>query len=238
MTKALKLGDLSVDVVLKDIKNVHLSVHPPTGRVRIAAPTGTDLDSIRVFAISKLDWIQRHQTKLAQQDREPPREYIDRESHYVWGERLLLQVIERDQPPAVDRDHRRLVLCVRPGTDRSAKAAALSRWYRELVKAELPALIATWEPVMGVTIERFHVQQMKTKWGSCTPARRSIRLNTELALKPKDLLEYVVVHEMAHLLEPTHNQRFIDYMDRFMPNWRDRQRQLNRLPVRHVNWGM
>ncbi|MEM6257444.1 MAG: SprT family zinc-dependent metalloprotease [Planctomycetota bacterium] len=236
MASALQLGDITVDVLLKDIKNVHLSVHPPTGRVRIAAPIGADMDAIRVFAISKIDWIRKHQAKLVQQDREPPREYIDRESHYVWGERLLLDVVERDQAPAVERDHRRLVLYVRPGVDRLAKEAVLSRWYRELVKAEVPALIAAWEPVMGVKVQRFYVQQMKTKWGSCTPMRRSIRLNTELALKPKMMLEYVVVHEMVHLLEPTHNQRFVAYMDRFMPNWPHLQRQLNSLPVRHSDW--
>jgi len=238
MATALQLGEISVDVVLKDIKNVHLSVHPPTGRVRIAAPTGTDMDAIRVFAISKLDWIRKHQAKLNQQDREPPREYIDRESHYVWGERLLLAVVEREQAPTVERDHRRLVLYVRPGADRAAKEAVLSRWYRELVKAEIPEIIARWETVMGVKVEKFYVQQMKTKWGSCTPARRSIRLNTELALKPKKMLEYVVVHEMVHLLEPTHSQRFVAYMDRFMPNWRHLQRQLNSLPVRHADWGL
>lgn len=238
MTTAIQLGDISVDVVLKDIKNVHLSVHPPTGRVRIAAPADTDMDAIRIFAISKLDWIRRHQTKLTQQDREPPRDYIDRESHYVWGERLLLQVIEREQPPSIQRDHRKLVLSVRPGADRTTKGAVLSRWYRELVKSEVPTLISKWEPVIGVHVERFHVQQMKTKWGSCTPARQSIRLNTELALKPMQMLEYVAVHEMVHLLEPTHNQRFVAYMDRFMPNWRHLQRQLNSLPVRHADWDL
>lgn len=237
-TTALKLGDISVDVVLKEIKNVHLSVHPPTGRVRIAAPNGTDLDTIRVFAISKLDWIRRHQAKLTQQDREPPREYIDRESHYVWGDRLLLDVIEREGTAAVERDHRRLLLYVRPGADRSAKETVLSRWYRELVKAEVPEMLAKWEPIMGVKVKRFRVQQMKTKWGSCTSKRQSIRLNTELALKPKGMLEYVVVHELVHLLEPTHNPRFISFMDRYMPNWRDLQRQLNSLPVRHADWDM
>lgn len=238
MTTALKIGDISIDVVLKDIKNVHLSVHPPTGRVRIAAPTDTDLDAIRVFAISKLDWIRTHQAKLNNQDRETPRDYIDRESHYVWGERLLLEVIEMDRPPTVVRDHRRLVLSVRPGAERSTKEAVLSGWYRELVKVEVPKLLATWEPVMGVKVKRFYVQKMKTKWGSCTPARQSIRLNTELATKPKQLLEYVVVHEMVHLLEPTHNQRFVAYMSSFMPNWSQLQRQLNSLPVRHADWSI
>lgn len=236
MAEQLQLGDITVDVVLKDIKNVHLSVYPPAGRVRIAAPERMDLDTIRVFAISKLAWIKEQQTKLREQERETPREYLERESHYVWGRRHLLTVSELDAPPAVEVEHDRLFLVVRPGTDESRRAAIVEAWYREQLKAAVPPLVAKWEPVMGVKVARCYVQRMKTRWGSCTPGARSIRLNTELAKKPQECLEYIVVHEMAHLLEPTHNRHFIGLMDRIMPRWQFYRDQLNALPVRHEDW--
>lgn len=236
MAMEIRLGDIAVDVVLKDIKNVHLSVYPPTGKVRISAPRRMSLDTIRVFAISKLSWIKDQQNKIRRQERETPREYVSRESHYVWGHRYLLQVSESDEAPAVELSHGRMLLRLRPGTADDKKQAIVEQWYREQLKAAVPELIAKWEPVLGVHIERFFVQRMKTKWGSCTPARASIRLNTELAKKPKQCLEYVVLHEMIHLLEPTHSARFVALMDRFMPQWSLRRRQLNELPVRHEDW--
>lgn len=236
MGEQIQLGDITVDVLLKDIKNVHLSVYPPAGRVRIAAPERMDLDTIRVFAISKLAWIKEQQTKLREQVRETPREYLDRESHYVWGQRHLLSVVDIDGPPVVEVEHNRIVLSVRPGTDESQRAAIIEAWYREQLKAAVPPLIARWEPVLGVKVVRFFVQRMKTRWGSCTPSAGRIRLNTELAKKPRECLEYIVVHEMTHLLEPTHNSRFIGLMDRFMPRWQFYRDELNRLPVRHERW--
>ncbi len=236
MVTQLKLGGLAVDVVLKDIKNVHLSVHPPTGRVRIAAPPRTSLDTLRVFAISKLGWIKKQQKKLRQQERETPREYLDRESHYVWGKRYLLKLVEEDAAPRVELKHSTMVLRVRPGANCDAKQAILSRWYRERIKAAVPDLIAKWEPIIGVGVQRVFVQRMKTKWGSCNAGTRSIRLNTDLAKKPRECLEYIVVHEMVHVLEPTHNARFVALMDRLMPQWPVCREQLNQLPVRHEEW--
>lgn len=236
MAMQLQLGDIAVDVVLKDIKNVHLSVHPPTGRVQISAPTRMGLDTIRVFAISKLDWIRQQQKKLREQDRETPREYLDRESHYVWGKRYLLGIVERDQAPTVELKHSRMILKVRAGTGESAKEAIVARWYRDQIKAVLPDLIEKWEEIMNVSVNRVFVRQMKTKWGSCNPRARTIRLNTELAKKPKECLEYIVVHEMAHLCEPTHNARFVALMDQFIPKWQFYRQRLNRLPVRHADW--
>jgi predicted metal-dependent hydrolase len=237
MTAQLKLGDITVDVTLKDIKNVHLSVHPPTGRVRISAPLRMTIDTIRVYAISKLGWIKQQQKKLQEQDRETPREYLDRESHYVWGKRYLLKLIERDQAPAIELKHSRMLLQVRPGTDERRRYALVEGWYREQLKKAVPPLIAKWEPLLGVKVARFFVQRMKTKWGSCNPDAGNIRFNTELAKKPPECLEYIVVHEMAHLLEPTHNARFRALMDRFMPKWQFYLDQLNRLPVSHEDWG-
>jgi predicted metal-dependent hydrolase len=236
MITQLQLGDIAVDVVLKDIKNVHLSVYPPTGRVRISAPSRMSLDTIRVFAISKLGWIKQQQEKLQEQEREAPREYLDRESHYVWGKRYLLTISEVDQPPAVELEHNRMILSVRPGTSESKRQAVVEEWYREQLKKSVPSLVAKWEPLMGVKVERFFVQRMKTKWGSCSPGTHSIRLNTDLAKKPRECLEYIIVHEMVHLLEPTHNSRFIGLMDGFMLQWQFYRDELNRLPVRHENW--
>lgn len=236
MATQLELAGVSVDVVTKDIKNLHLSVYPPTGRVRIAAPLHMKLETIRVFAISKLGWIKRQQRQVADQEREAPREYLERESHYVWGKRYLMKVAMADGAPAVGLSHSQLVLSLRPGTDEARRGEILDAWYRAQIKMAMPALLARLQPLMGVKVERFFVQRMKTKWGSCTPTTRSIRLNTDLAKKPPGCLEYIVVHELAHLLEPTHNARFTALMDRFLPNWRQLRDDLNRLPLRHVEW--
>jgi predicted metal-dependent hydrolase len=225
-----------VDVILKDIKNVHLSVHPPTGRVRISAPKRMRIDTIRVFAISKLAWIRQQQSKLREQERETPREYLERESHYVWGKRHLLTVVESEGPPSIEVKHSRLLLRVPPRTGKDKRQALVETWYREQLKDAVPPLIARWQRFLGVHVERFFVQRMKTRWGSCNPHSGSIRLNTDLAKKPRACLEYLVVHEMLHLIEPTHNGRFVTLMDGAMPQWRVVREQLNRLPVRHDDW--
>lgn len=236
MVTQIALAEITVDVVQKDIKNLHLSVYPPHGRVKISAPLRMDLDNIRLFAISKLGWIKRQQKKLREQERESPREYLDRESHYVWGKRYLLKVTENDEPPSVELTHGKMLLRVRPGTSEEKKHGIVDQWYREQLKHAAPPLISKWEPLLGVKVERFFVQKMKTKWGSCSPGSGSIRLNTDLAKKPSECLQYIVVHEMAHLLEPTHNDRFVALMDRFMPRWQFYRDTLNRLPVRHEHW--
>ncbi len=227
-----ELGDIAVEVVFKDIKNVHLSVNPPHGAVRIAAPARMKLDTLRVFAISKLRWIKQQRRKLQEQEREAPREFLDRESHYVWGKRYLLKVIESDTAPSIALKHNSMVLKIRPGTDKAACRAIIEAWYRHQIKAAAAPSIAKWEPILSVKVNRLFVQRMKRKWGSCNAASRNIRLNTELAKKPRDCLEYIVAHEMAHLLEPTHNARFVSLMDRFMPKWRFQREALNRLPVK------
>ncbi len=236
MVTQIQLGDIVVDVAQKDIKNIHLSVYPPTGKVRISAPLRMDIDTIRVFAITKLGWIKSQQKKLLGQERETPREYLDCESHYLWGKRYLLKVVEKDAAPEVELKHNKMLFQIRPATTDERKQDILEAWYREKLKEVVPALIAKWEPLMGVKVEKFFVQKMKTKWGSCSPGSKSIRLNTDLAKKPPECLEYIVVHEMTHLLEPTHNARFISLMDQFMPKWRFYKDELNKLPVRHENW--
>jgi predicted metal-dependent hydrolase len=236
MVTQITLGEIVVDVVKKDIKNIHLSVYPPTGKVRISAPLRLDNDTLRVFALSKLGWIKQQQKKLREQERETPREYLDRESHYVWGKRYLLQVIEKEAAPEVALTHRQMLLQVRPASSHEKRQEILEAWYRETLKAAVPPLIAKWEPILGVKVERVFVQRMKTKWGSCSPRSQHIRLNTDLAKKPPECLEYILVHEMMHLLEPTHNRRFIALMDHFMPRWPFYRAELNRLPVKHETW--
>jgi len=225
-----------VDVVLKDIKNVHLSVHPPTGHVRISAPKQMKLETIRVFALSKLDWIRRQQEKLQQQERETTREYLDRESHFVWGKRYLLKVSERDEPPVIELKHSHLHLRVRPGTEVDKKQDLVDAWYREEIKTAVPEVLDRWESKIGVKVEKFYIRRMKTRWGSCNHTAHTIRLNTELAKKPPECLEYIVVHELVHLHEPTHNARFVVLMDKFMPEWKFYRQKLNQIPVRHEEW--
>lgn len=236
MVSQIILGDMAVEVVKKDIKNIHLSVYPPYGRVHISAPQRMNMDTIRVFAVSKLGWIKQQQKRMRAQERETPREHIDRESHYVWGKRYLLTVVESDEAPAVELTHNRMCVRVRPGAAEEKKHTIIEEWYRDQIKQAVPELVAKWELRAGVTVARFFVQKMKTKWGSCNHRCRTIRLNTDLAKKPLECLEYIVVHEITHLLEPTHNVRFVSLMDQFMPKWRFYREKLNRLPVRHEDW--
>jgi predicted metal-dependent hydrolase len=236
MVSRLTLGDLEVDVRFKNIQNVHLSVHPPTGRVSISAPSRLSMDAVRAFAASRVVWIRQQQRKLQVQERETPREYLDRESHYVWGKRYLLAIHEGEHAPSIELEHSRLVLRVRPGADEQKREAVLEQWYRRQMRESVLPLLARWEPILNVHVERFFVQRMKTRWGTCNHKARTIRLNTDLAKKPRECLEYILVHELAHLIEPTHNARFVVLMDHTMPDWQFRRDVLNRLPVRGENW--
>ena len=236
MPEKITIGDISVDVVFKDIKNVHLSVHPPTGRIRIAAPERTSLDTLRIYAISKLDWIRKEQAKLQSQPRETQREYIERESHYLWGSRYLLRVEEMDAPPSVTVLHNEIVLSVRPNSRRKKREDVMSAWYREEIRKAVEPMRPKWEKVMGVQVNQLFVQRMKTRWGSCNHKKGNIRLNTELAKKPRVCLEYILVHEIVHLLEPSHNERFTMLMDQFMPQWWHYRSELNQAPLGFVQW--
>jgi predicted metal-dependent hydrolase len=236
MMSQIRLGDIAVDVVLKDIKNVHLSVYPPTGRVRISAPKRMSIDTIRIFAISKLGWIREQQTKLREQERETPRDYVDRESHYLWGKRYLLSVSEKNEAPSIELIHGRMLFGVRPRTDAAKRQVLVEEWYREQLKEAVPPLLTRWQPRLGVRVEHFFVQRMKTKWGSCNHKARTIRLNTELAKKPTECLEYILVHEIAHILERHHNERFAALIDTLMPAWRLCRAELNRAPLAHEEW--
>lgn len=236
MTESIQLGELTIEVTRKAVKNVHLSVHPPAGHVTLVAPTSTRLEVARAYAISKLGWIRDQQEKLQAQARETPRQFVERESHYLWGRRYLLSVVERDAKPGVKLDHRRITLMIRPGSSPEKREEVMHDWHRTLLHQTIPALIGKWQPVLGVAVSAYFLQRMKTKWGGCNHRAGTIRLNTELVKKPKDLLEYVVVHEMLHLIEPTHSQRFIDLLDKHYPNWREARAELNELPLAAETW--
>lgn len=232
----LKLGDITIDVTLKDIKNVHLSVHPPSGRVRISAPRRVKLDALRVFAISKIGWIRKQQSRFKKQGQETKREFTSGENHFYNGECYLLKVVEHDQNPQVILKHSVIELYVRPGATIEKRKAVLDGWYRQQLKDTIPKLIEKWEPKIGVSVNEFAVKRMRTRWGTCNRQAKRIWLNLELAKKPPECLEYVVVHEIVHLLERTHNDRFRSYMDRFLPKWRFYKDELNRFPLNHEKW--
>jgi hypothetical protein len=232
----LQLGDIEVEVTRKDIKNVHLSVLPPAGAVRIAAPRYMKLDAIRLFAISKLPWIRQHQHKLQAQEREPARDYVDRESHYVWGRRYLLKLVPHPGRPAVILKHKTIELHAREGLPTEKRAAILEAWYRDQIRSALPDLLGKWQRLLQVDLNRAFVQRMKTKWGSANPRRHNIRLNTDLAKKPAECLEYVVLHELSHFISARHDQRFVALLERHLPQWRVIRDQLNAAPLRHEKW--
>jgi predicted metal-dependent hydrolase len=236
MNEIIELGDISISVTRKDIKNVHLSVHPPEGRVTLVAPTSTRIEVARAYAISRLGWIREQQSKLEAQAREAPREFVERESHYVWGRRYLMVVNHLDTKPSVVLDHKRITLTVRPGSDAHKRADVIHEWQKRQLHAVVPALIKKWECKLKVKVAGYYLQRMKTKWGSCNHRAGNIRLNTELVKKPKDLLEYVIVHEMIHLLEPTHNERFISILGEHFPTWREARAELNELPLAAEVW--
>ncbi|MDZ7815510.1 MAG: SprT family zinc-dependent metalloprotease [Planctomycetota bacterium] len=236
MSEVIELGDISITVTRKEIKNVHLSVHPPNGRVTMSAPKETRPEVARAYAISKISWIREQQKKLKQQARETPREFVGRESHYLWGRRYLMTVIEQASKPCVTVDHKRITLSVRPGSDQAKRASIIHEWHKSLLHDFIPPLIAKWEPKLGVQVAAYFLQRMKTKWGSCNHNARHIRLNTELVKKPKDLAEYVVVHEMIHLIEPTHSDRFVSILTDYYPSWREARAELNELPLAAEEW--
>ena len=236
MPDIIQLGDLAVQVFRKDIRNIHLSVYPPEGRVVISCPSRHSLEKIRAYALAKLAWIRKQQRRFQAQQRESQRKYIERESHYIWGKRYLMCVATTDTAARVEQSPKKITLHVQPGATQEKREELYEDWMRFKLKSAITPLIAKWEPILGVNVKGFFVQRMKTKWGSCSPIRGTIRLNTELAKKPRQCLEYIVVHEMLHLLEPTHNARFRTLLDRFMPRWTERRKTLNSLPVRHEEW--
>ena len=236
MAETIQLGEIAIALTRKDVKHVHLSVHPPSGRVTLVAPNGTRSEVARGYAISKLGWIQDQQAKMRGQARETPRQFVERESHYLWGRRYLLTVREEEAKPSIRLSHRAIMLTVRQGSNGAKCAAVMHEWHKSLLHKAVRELIAKWAPKLGVDVAGYYLQRMKTKWGSCNHRAHTIRLNTELVKKSKDLLEYVVVHEMLHLMEPTHSERFLGLMSKHYPAWRDARAELNELPLAAASW--
>jgi predicted metal-dependent hydrolase len=236
MTETITLGDIIIAVTRKNIKNTHLSVYPPDGRVTLVTPESTRLDVARAYAISKLGWIRNQQKQFHEQARETVRQYIGRETHYVWGRSYLMDIVYRDAKPEVVLDHKEMKLYLRPQSSLAKRAEVIHEWHKTILHQAIPPLIKKWESTLGVTVADYFLQRMKTKWGSCNPQSAHIRLNTELVKKPRDLLEYVIVHEMIHLKEPTHNVRFASLLSEHYPSWREARAELNDLPLGNEIW--
>ncbi len=233
----ISIGQFQIEVVRKNIKNMHLAVYPPKGRIRLAAPVKTDSDVIRLFAASKLGWIKRHVKNFEAQARETPREYITGESHYFFGKRYSLRVIETAGKSKVElKGTKTIRLYVKPDASSENRRAVLTTWFRKQLKLQIPGLLAKWEGIIGVKPSFWGVKAMKTKWGACNAQEKRIWINLELYKKPINCLEYILVHEMVHLLESSHNEVFVAYMNKFLPNWRKHREELNSLPIRHTEW--
>ena len=234
----IEVQGIAVEVVRKDIKNFYIGVHPPNGRVRASAPLTFDDTAVQMAVISRLGWIRRQQAAFSKQDRQSQREFVSGESHYFAGRRYRLDVVEQDAPPKVWLpNNTKIALRVRPGSDRDTRESVLHRWYRQHLRAQIPTLLEKWEARLDVSVNEVRIKKMKTLWGSCNVEAKRIWLNLELAKKPESCLVYILVHEMVHLLERTHNDRFRALMDRFLPQWRTYRDTLNRAPLVHEDWG-
>ena len=236
-TYHIDIRGIPIEVIRKDIKNFYIGVHPPNGRVRVSAPLRFDEDTIRMAVVSRLAWIRQQQATFESQERQSQREFVSGESHYFAGRRYRLDVMECDAPPkAWLLNNTKIGLRVRPDADRDTREAVMQCWYRQHLRAQLPSLLEKWEPELGVSVNEVRIKKMKTRWGSCNIEARRIWLNLKLAKKPASCLVYILVHEMVHLLEREHNDRFRELMDKFLPQWRTYRDELNRAPLAHENW--
>ena len=233
----IEVAGTPVEIVRKHVKNLHIGVYPPSGRVRVAAPLHFDDDTLRMAVISRLPWIRRKQAEFRHQDRQSQREFVSGESHYFEGRRYRLDVLEHDGQQGICLPNRTTMeLRVRPGTGREKREEILERWYRQQLRGRVPALLEKWEPKLGVQASEARIKKMKTRWGTCNSKAGRIWLNLELAKKPLACTEYIVVHELAHLIERSHNERFRGLMDRSLPQWNLYRDQLNQAPLAHADW--
>jgi predicted metal-dependent hydrolase len=232
----ITVGDIPVDIRFKAIKNLHLAVYPPDGRVRVAAPWHLDDDAVRLAVVKRLTWVRRQQRELRAAQRISEREMTTGESHHVWGRRLRLKVVEDGKRAQVAINGSHLVITVPPGTPAAERANVLGRWERRQLRERIPALLVDWEPVIGVTAGGWGIRRMKTKWGSYSATTGRVWVNSELAKKSPRCLEYIVVHELIHVVERGHGAAFVELMDRHLPDWRNRHHELNDAPLSAENW--
>ncbi len=231
MSEVFKFNDIEVELTFKPIKNVHLRVHPPLGRVTLSAPQDMDKEHLRLYVSTKLGWIRRERKKIITQDREPEYLYITRESHYLFGKRYLLEITESNNKPQVVLHHSKIELFVPENSSVDFKKQKLYQWYRKQLHIMLKEMIEHHSKIIGVSPDNFGIRKVKTKWGSCNDIFQSIWFNIELAKKPKECIEYIVVHELIHLKERKHNKSFVMMMNKYLPNWQLRKKLLNKLPV-------
>jgi predicted metal-dependent hydrolase len=232
----IQLSEIEIQVTQKEIKNLHLSVYPPEGKVKVSAPHRMSQETIRTFLISKLPWIRKQQKKIQEQPRETAREYLDRETHFFLGQRLLLKLEETKGRQQVIIRPGQMILQMRPSSTKDSREQVVEEFYRHRLREFIEKYIGEYEPRMGVKVADYGIKKMKTKWGTCNQAAKRIWINLELAKKPVNCLEYIIVHEMVHLLERSHNDRFKALMTKFMPKWRNHRDTLNKLPTKHEEW--
>ena len=233
----LVISGMEIQVVRKNIKNLHLAVLPPDGKVRVAVPHHVTDEQVRLAIITKLAWIRRQQADFSQQPRQTEREMINGESHYLWGRQYRLEVIEQVGKHRLEtKGKSKLRLYVQPGTSVENRLLVLNNWYREQLKLKVAELVEHWSPIIKRKPKACGIRKMKTKWGSCNIEAKRIWLNLELVKKPPECLEYILVHELVHLLERHHNDRFRKHMDKFLPKWREHRNLLNKLPLAYEDW--
>jgi hypothetical protein len=221
------VSGVEIDVIKKDIKNMHLSVLPPLGKVRISTPLNTSDEAIRLFAVSKIAWIKKQVEKFENQPRQSEREYVSGESHYLWGRRYRLEVRYSNKANNVETKGNKLFLTVREKSIQQQRENVMNEWYRNELKKRIPSLLQKWEQIMDIKADSWGVKNMKTRWGTCNTKEKRIWINLQLAKKPISCLEYVVVHELVHLLEKNHTPAFVEYMNKFLPDWRVTKDELN-----------
>lgn len=228
----VKVSDISAEVEWKAIKNVHLTVYPPDARIHVSAPQSMTEDAVRLFLLSKLPWIKQRIAEVVNQNRQTPREYVSGENHYFKGQRYRLKVIYTNEPTKVELlGNEYIALYTRNGSAAERRAEILREWYRSQLKAMLPALIAKWENILEVRVNKWEVKQMKTLWGSCNHRTHNIIFNLELIKKPLHCIEYIVVHELLHIKVRLHNEEFTHLISRYYPNWRLIKDELNEFVI-------
>jgi len=235
--QTIEVGGIKVLVLKKDIKNLHLNILPPSGKVRVSAPLDMGQDAIRTFLATRINWIKKHRHSFLQQERQTPRQYIGGESHYLFGKRYKLQVNYVEQKPTVQiRGVKEIVLNVRPESNVDKREEVLWNWYRDKLKNHLEPNIQKWQKKIGQEFGQWRVRKMKRSWGNCNENNKTVSFNLKLAQKPKSCIEYVIVHELLHLIERSHNNRFVKLLDKYMPNWQHEKDKLNRQILSPEEW--
>ncbi|MCK9266720.1 M48 family metallopeptidase [bacterium] len=233
----LNVGSIEAIVIRKNVKNLHLSVLPPMGKVRVTAPIFMKADAIRMLLATRLSWIKKQQAKFRAQERQTPREYVSGETHYYWGKKYRLEVVYQDKPPYVQlKGKNKIILCVRPGSTKNKREQVMMDWYRKELRKVADEVVEYWQNKMDVSLNDWGIRRMKTRWGSCNQDSKRIWLNLELVKKPEHCLHFIIVHELTHILERKHNDRFRAYMDKFLPRWRQIKEELNGFALNHEYW--